>query len=65
MRDRLIKRLARLMVLCQSRRHLPPFAVLSRQLGVSERTLMRDLAALSDAGFPVPVTARDYYREVA
>lgn len=54
MRARLIVRLARLILLLMHRRYMPDPEVLAAQLGVSVRTLYRDLAALEEAGAVLP-----------
>ena len=54
MRSRLIVRLARLILYLNGRRYMPDPQVLAAQLGVSERTLYRDLAALEEAGAILP-----------
>lgn len=63
-RNRIIRRVTRLMVLCQSRRVLPSVQWLSRELGVCQRTVYRDLMALHEAGYPVPPFASEM-REAA
>jgi len=53
-RSVIVRRLARLMVLCETRRVLPSLQDLAQELGVHPRTIRRDLAVLSEAGWPVP-----------
>lgn len=54
MRSRLIVRLARLILYLNGRRYMPDAQILAAQLGVSVRTLFRDLAALEEAGMVLP-----------
>lgn len=54
MRARLIVRIARLILFLNGRRHMPDVQTLAAQLGVTPRTLYRDLAALEEAGMVLP-----------
>ena len=62
-RCRIVYRLARLMVLCQSYRRLPTLNELGRQLRAHPRTIRRDLDALEYAGVRVPLRL-DQYKDV-
>lgn len=59
-----IGRMARMIVLCQTRKTLPSIGEMAREFGVCNRTIMRDLKALSEAGVAVPML-RTEKREVA
>lgn len=63
-RGRIVYRLARLMVLCQSYRYLPTLDQMAGQLKANTRTIRRDLAALEYAGVPVPPRI-DQYEEAS
>lgn len=52
-RNRVARRLSRLMFYLQGRRYID-LKVIARGLGVTEKTVRRDLAALEEAGWPVP-----------
>lgn len=54
-RGRIVRRLAMLLLYTNRRRYAPDLTVLARGLQVSERTLRRDLAALEEAGWPMPI----------
>jgi len=53
-RGRTLVRILRLWSLINGRRFRPAVAHLSRELGVTSRTIYRDLNALEEAHWPVP-----------
>lgn len=50
----IVRRLAMLLRYTHGRRYAPDLVCLARGLGVSTRTIRRDLEALEAAGWPVP-----------
>lgn len=50
----IVIRLARLIARCRQCRYLPTLPTLAAELGVSTRTVVRDLRALRTAQIPVP-----------
>jgi predicted DNA-binding transcriptional regulator YafY len=61
-RNKIARRLAALLKALHGRRFMPTMAELSRELGASERTVYRDLAALEEAGFQLPRRINDDWR---
>lgn len=53
-RGAIVRRLARLILILLGRRYMPETQWLAATLGVSTRTLMRDLRAMEDAGYSLP-----------
>lgn len=53
-RLRLASRLARLILRLMGLRYMPDMQVMAAELGVSQRTLYRDLAALEAGGWQLP-----------
>lgn len=54
-RKHVIVRLAKMLLICQSRRwYMPPLAQLAAEHRCSVRTIRRDLEALEEAGVMVP-----------
>lgn len=51
----IVRRLAMVLLYTARRRYAPSLRVMARGLGVSERTIRRDLDALEAAGWPMPV----------
>lgn len=47
----------------QGLRCMPKIEGLARELGVHRRTIYRDLAALEEAGWPLPARGMDEYEE--
>lgn len=54
-RDAIVRRLAMVLLYTNRCQRRPSVKVLARGLSVSERTIVRDLNALEDAGWPMPV----------
>ena len=53
-RGAIVRRLAMVLLYTARRRYAPDIKVMARGLGVSERTIRRDLEALEEAGWPMP-----------
>ena len=49
-----MRRLAMVLLYTNQRRYMPPPRVIARGLNVSVRTVIRDLNALEEAGWPMP-----------
>jgi predicted DNA-binding transcriptional regulator YafY len=58
-RGRLLVRLARELLYLRARRCMPEVEVMAAEMGVCVRTLYRDLAALEEAGWPLPMRRSD------
>jgi len=63
MRNGQLVRVLRLQQMIQHKYTCTPLGVLAEALGVSTRTIRRDLEALSEAHIPVPPFEHDHYRE--
>jgi predicted DNA-binding transcriptional regulator YafY len=50
----IVRRLAMLLLYTNRRRYMPSPRVIARGLNVSVRTVIRDLNALQEAGWPMP-----------
>jgi predicted DNA-binding transcriptional regulator YafY len=53
-RDAMVRRLAMVLLYTNRCKQMPHVRTLARGLSVSERTIVRDLNALEDAGWPMP-----------
>jgi predicted DNA-binding transcriptional regulator YafY len=53
-RAQIVRRLAAVLLYTNTARCQPSLATMARGLGVSERTIRRDLDALIEAGWPMP-----------
>lgn len=53
-RAAIVRRLAMVLLYTNQRRYMPAPKVMARGLGVSVRTVIRDLNALEEAGWPLP-----------
>jgi predicted DNA-binding transcriptional regulator YafY len=53
-RAAIVRRLAMVLLYTNRQRYMPSPKVLARGLNVSERTVIRDLNALDEAGWPMP-----------
>lgn len=52
-RGRVLRRLARLILMAQDRQFMPPLKQLARELDCCEKTVRRYLRALEEVGVPV------------
>ena len=53
-RAQIVRRLAMVLLYTNRQKFMPNTKVLARGLSVSERTVIRDLNALQEAGWPMP-----------
>lgn len=61
----MLVRTLRLAKTLEGRRYMPGVAWLARELGCHPRTLYRDLAALQEAHWPVPMRSTEWDQEKA